>query len=321
MSGNKENVQESKQTKTEPWAPAQPLLQGILGKLGSIDPSLTATESKAFDALYGSAMAGNPYAPAIGGLANDLLAGGIDRTPMVNAAWQQYQQALEPTARGDYLDPNKNPFFAKTTSAISDDVIKNITGMYAAAGRDGSGAGSIPMAIAEAVAKGVAPTFMGAWDRERGNALNAAGSLYNAANTTGGLLSQFDQTAFGNRRSGIDAATAATQAALDPYNRMLAIEAQRRGIPLAALQQIAGTAAPIAGLGSTSVSNATTTKETQEDPARLAIGGILGGIGLVSGNPMMAMSGLRTGVGAPMSLAAPTPGLDEWYYGQQRRFV
>ena len=32
---------------------------------------------------------------------------------------------------------------------------------------------------------------------------------------------------------------------------------------------------------------------------------------MLSGNPMMAMSGLRTAVGPPLNLAAPVPGLDQ----------
>ena len=35
---------------------------------------------------------------------------------------------------------------------------------------------------------------------------------------------------------------------------------------------------------------------------RLAVGGLLGGIGLLSGNPMMAMGGLQSAVGQRLSL-------------------
>ena len=189
MPGQSETTQsENKTTTTQPWAPAQPALQGLLarisGQIGNAD--LTAAETGAFNALAGSAAAGNPYATRVGGIANALLAGGADRTPMINQAYDRYVAALEPTARGDYLDPAKNPFFAGTTGAISDDVVKRLTGMYAAAGHAPSGAGSIPLAVAE----GTAPIFASAWDSEHGRALDATKNLLAAAASTGGLLSQ-----------------------------------------------------------------------------------------------------------------------------------
>ena len=304
MGGKSETVQESKQTKTEPWAPAQPLLQGILGQLGgALDSTgLTATQSSALAGLEANARAGNPWAPQIAGVARDLLGGGPDRTGLVSDAYGAYRAGLEPTARGDYLDPNKNPFYSAVTSSIGDDVTKRLAGMYAGAGRDPTGAAGFGTELGRSIASATAPVFSDQWNRERANQINAQGALYGAGNTTGGLLSQFDQTALANRQAGIGAAGLATEAANDPYNRLLAIEAQRRGIPLDALQRIAGMTVPIAGLGGTSASNATTTKETPEDPMRLAVGGLLGGIGLLSGNPMMAMGGLQSAVGQPLSL-------------------
>jgi len=304
MGGNTEKVQESKNTRTEPWAPAQPLLSGILGQLGgALDTTgLTPTQSSALGGLEANARAGNPWAPQIAGVARDLLAGGPDRSGLVSDAYGAYRSALEPTARGDYLDPNKNPFYSAVTSTIGDDITKRLAGMYAGAGRDPSGAAGFGTELGRSIASATAPVFSDQWNRERANQINAQAALYGAGNTTGGLLSQFDQTALANRQAGIGAAGLATEAANDPYNRLLAIEAQRRGIPLDALQRLAGMTVPIAGLGGSSVSNATTTKETQQDPTRLAVGGLLGGIGLLSGNPMMAMGGLQSAVGQPLSL-------------------
>jgi hypothetical protein len=317
------NQTENKTTTTQPWAPAQPALQGLLarisGQIGNTD--LTAAETGAFNALAGSAATGNPYATRVGGIADALLAGGADRTPMINQAYDRYVAALEPTARGDYLDPSKNPFFAGTTGAISDDVVKRLTGMYAAAGHAPSGAGSIPLAVAEGVAKGTAPVFASAWDSERGRALDATKNLLAAAASTGGLLSQFDQQRFGNMQAGIGAAGSAMNFELDPYNRMLAIEAARRAIPLDQLQRLAGMTVPIAGLGGTSNTTGTTTTTQQQDPTQAIVGGLLGGIGMLSGNPMMAMSGLRTAVGQPLNLAPPVRGLDQQmldYYASRR---
>ena len=152
MGGKSETVQESKQTKTEPWEPARPLLQGILGQLGgALDTTgLSATQSSALAGLEANARAGNPWAPQIAGVARDLLAGGPDRTGLVSDAYGAYRTGLEPTARGDYLDPNKNPFYSAATSSIGDDVTKRLAGMYAGAGRDPSGAAGFGTELAAA---------------------------------------------------------------------------------------------------------------------------------------------------------------------------
>jgi hypothetical protein len=90
-----------------PWAGTSGLLGRIFDQLNTAPTGLTSAETTALDTLAGKAAAGNPYAPAIGGVATELLGGGIDRTPMANAAYDEYRRAIAPTAAGDYLDPNK----------------------------------------------------------------------------------------------------------------------------------------------------------------------------------------------------------------------
>ena len=300
MGGKSDTVQESKRTTTEPWAPTQPLLAGILGNLGAaLDGAApTPTQAAALAGLETNARAGNPWAPAIGELAHDLLRGGPDRSALVADAHAAYRNSLASTARGDYLDPGANPFFTGVTGAVADDIGSRLAAMYAGAGRDPAGAGSLPSEVARGVSAGLAPVLADEWNRERSRQLEAQAALYGAGNTTAGLLSQLDQTALANRQAGVGVAGAAIEAADGPLNRLLAIEAQRRAIPLDAMARIAGIGVPIAGLGGSSSVNATTTKETREDPARLALGGILGGLGLVGGNVLPAMRGFGRTAGA-----------------------
>jgi hypothetical protein len=56
---------------------------------------------------------------------------------------------------------------------------------------------------------------------------------------------------------------------MDPYSQQLAIEAQRRGIPLSTLQALAGIATPIAGLGQSSTGASTQTTSTPFNPLSL----------------------------------------------------
>ena len=59
--------------------------------------------------------------------------------------------------------------------------------------------------------------------------------------------------------AGVDAASRAINAKLDPYNRLLSAESLRTSTPLSVLQNFAGIAVPIAQLGQQSTG--TTTKD------------------------------------------------------------
>jgi hypothetical protein len=255
---------------TTPWAPAMPALGGILGNIGQVNPNLTATETNALDRMTANANAGNPYAPAIGGVANTLLGGGgPDRTGMVNDAYAQYRAALAPTASGAFLDPSTNPFFGNTTSNIADSVISAAKDQFAGAGRDPSGAGSFAGTIGREVASALAPMYGQAYDAERGRQLAAITGMYGAGGQTAGLLSGLDQTRLGNMQAGITAADAANMAQNWGPMQILQIEAQRRGIPLETMAAQMGVVLPAAQAFGTTTGNQKTTK-TLSDAETLA---------------------------------------------------
>jgi len=243
----------TQESQTQPWAVAQPLLGGILGQLGgALDTTgLTDNENSALSGLEANARAGNPYAPAIGGLATDLLAGGgSDRTGMVSDAYRQYQAALTPFARGDHLNPASNPALQSYLATIADDVSNRVNGMFAGAGRDLSGMNL--QALSRGIAQGEAPVLADAYNKALADQMAAIDKLHAAAGQTGGLLANLDQQRLANRQAGVGVAGSAVSAELDPFQRLLAIEAQRRGIPIEALQKIAAMGAQIAGLGHSS---------------------------------------------------------------------
>src|SRR5215475_3232172 len=197
---------------------------------------------------------------------------------------------LQPFASGDYLNPASNPALQGYLGTIQNDVANQGNGMFAGAGPDLSGANQ--QALARGIAQGEAPVLNDAYNTARNQQLVAINSLYGAGNTTGGLLSQFDQTRLANEQAGLNAAKTAQAFAMDPYNQQLAIEAQRRGIPLSTLQAMTGIATPIAGLGQTSNGTSTQTTSSPFNPLSLLplalapmtgggslAGGILGGLG------------------------------------------
>jgi hypothetical protein len=299
MGGTSSEKTTTQYSQTSPWAPAQPLLSGVLGRLGGAlgATGLTGTETNALDAMLGLAQRGNPYTGRIGSLADALLAGGADRSGLVDDAYAQYRAGLEEIARGDHVDPRRNPALQGYLSTIANDVQNRVGGLFAGAGRDLSGMHQ--QTLARGIAEAQAPVLVDAFNRARSEQLAAQDKLYGAGGQTAGLLSQLDQLGLANRQAGVGAAGAATAAQLDPFDRMLALEAQRRGIPLENLQRIASIGVPIAGLGSSSSGTSTTTTETPFNPlslAPLALAPFTGGTSLMGLGASALGNGLFSGL-------------------------
>lgn len=269
-----------------PWAPAQPALNSILGGVAGManNTSLTGAETGALGQLQGNANAGNPYAAAIGNYATNMLGGGgaNNGAPMVNDAYSTYTKAMNPTASGQYLDPNTNPFFAATTNALGNDAWNRISGLYAGSGRDPAGAGNFGYNVSRGIGDATAPVYAQQYQNERANQLNAINGMYGAGNTTAGILGNFQNQSNQNQGTGVTAADSALAAQNAPAQQTLAIEAARRGIPISLMQQLAGMVTPIAGLGGTS-SSTTNGTQTASPAASLGALGNLGNLGKLWG--------------------------------------
>ena len=98
---------------TNPWAPAQPFLSGILAQLqGQLaSASLTPQESAALSGLSGGSNYIGQFLPQATDLANTLFAGGDAQAqaPMVSGAYQQYRAELNPYLQASFLDPRNTP--------------------------------------------------------------------------------------------------------------------------------------------------------------------------------------------------------------------
>jgi len=260
-------------------ASTQAPIDTLGGMLGGLLPSagqLTGAQTGAIDTLSRNASAGNLYAPQIGQLAGDLFGGGKDYSGRVSGAFDQFNNYINPTARGDYLDPNKNPFFAATTNSLSDAATNRIAAMYAGSGRDASGAGSFAQNAGKGVAEATAPVYAGIYNNERDRQMAAISAQNAGANTATGILSGLDQTSLGNRLQGIPVAGAAMEARDQGAQGILAAEAQRLGIPLSQMGAIGSMLVPLSqtgGTGSqTGFSNSTTNTESQMSGAKQAWG-------------------------------------------------
>jgi hypothetical protein len=301
-------------SQTSPWEQTRPALDSILNQVTGMTKSLglTGNENSALGGLEANAMQGNPYAPAIGNLANDLLAGGTDRTGMVQDNLKELRGGLLPYTTLD-TNPYSNEAFTKFTDQLSGDALNKVKAQYAAMGYDPSTA-SFGKSVAEGTGRAVAPVWLQAQNDLEGRKLGAISGLYGAGNTTAGMLSNLDQTALGNRQAGVGTAASALQARDAPFQRMLEIEAQRQGLPMQRAAMAENLILPAAqSFGRTETdsesSQSNTTTQSGGNPFQQIFGGALTGLGLLAGGPAGGLLGGGLGgwggFGAPMNLGNP----------------
>lgn len=229
-----------------PYYGTADLLSRLYSAIGSVPTGVSPDEANALSAITQVGQAGSPFAGDISSLAKNLLSGTAlpDRTPMLTGALDKYTTALDPTARGDFLDPTKNPFFSNVIDTTTNDITKRINAAYAGAGRDPTGAGSYAYQLGRGVSEGTAPIFSRVYDAERARQLAAQGSEFGAAGSTADALSGLDRAKLASMLQGIPTAGSAYEAQLQGPLTVLNAAAQQRGIPLDALTRELGLVLP-----------------------------------------------------------------------------
>src|SRR5262245_4573464 len=99
-----QDVNQLQQTSSNPWAPADPLLKGILGGAQGLlgTTALSPNEQYAISGLTQNALAGNPYAPGVASYATDLLGGGgaLGQAGNLQSGFDAFKASLLPYASG-----------------------------------------------------------------------------------------------------------------------------------------------------------------------------------------------------------------------------
>lgn len=261
-STKEERGSSSTQYEQNPWEETiHPLTEGIgMLRTNLSGSGLSSNEGFALDSLYRNAQS-NPFAGRIGLLADDLLAGGKDRTGMAQGAYDEVRASLLPYTTMD-TNPYSNEAFVNAVGGMTDDISNRIKSQYAAAGYSPVGAGDFAKTLGEGISRGIAPTWLAASNDLENRKLAAIEGLYGAGNTTTGLLAGLDQTALGNRVQGIDVARSALDAKDAPFLRQIQIEAQRYGIPADRLKDIMGQLTALGQLGGSGTSDTQTFKSS-----------------------------------------------------------
>lgn len=276
--GGTSTSEQKQETKSEPWAPAQGALTGILGQLQTNlgNTGLTGAETGALNSIQANAGNMNQWAPQIAGFAQNMLNGGgaLDQAGGVSRGYQDYYNQTNPLASNTNYDPYSTPGMKDMLSTLTGDITQGVNGQFAAAGRDFSGMNS--QALGRGLTQGLAPALLGQYNANRDAQQGAAGNLFNAGNTKAGILSGMQNQFNQNQGTGIGAAGAANEASNAGANATLEAEARRRGIPVQALGLLAQIGIPIAGLGGqTSGTSNTTNQMSGADQ----FGKIAGGVG------------------------------------------
>jgi hypothetical protein len=262
MGGTSKQTQ-TQQSETQPWAPAQDTLKGILGQLNGYvgQTGLNGTQSNALNTIEQNAQNVGQYAPEVQRYTSSLLNGGgaMNQAGAVNNGYQQYYNQTNPLASNTNYNPYETTGFKDAVNTLTSDITNGVNSKFAAAGRDFSGSNS--QALGRGIMQGVAPTIAAQYNENRNAQQGAAGNLYNAGNTTSGLLSGLNQQDLANKGAGLGAIGAGQDALNSGANNVLAAEAQRLGIPLQNLGLLAQIGVPIAGLGGTSSGTGTQTNQ------------------------------------------------------------
>lgn len=246
MGGTSTSTQQQT-SQTSPWSGAAAPLSGIMGGINALAPgagTLTGAQGSALNSIEANAGAGNPYAAPTAGLARGLLNGGGAQANdgAITGNLANYRAMLQPYASGSMIGANSG--LQPALDAVRTDVTNSVNPMFAAAGRDMSGANL--QALGRGWAQGAAPIVASQYNTDTQRMMDANAALYGAGNTTSGLLNQNQQAANANAEAGVGVGTQALDANNYGANAILAAEAQRRGIPLQNLTTLLGSVSPVA---------------------------------------------------------------------------
>ncbi|GEC56776.1 tail fiber domain-containing protein [Bradyrhizobium phage ppBeUSDA76-2] len=268
---------------TAPWQPTQGLLSNIIGQLNSAtgNTGLTGAQNNALGTIENNSNAiSAQFGPQASNYAQSLFNGGgaLNQAGNINQNYQNYVNATQPLASNTNYNPYSTPGFSDAVNTLTNDITNNVNGQFAASGRDMSGANS--QALARGIAQGVAPLIQQQYNQNVANQQNAANALYGAGNTNSGLLAGLQQQYLTNQGNGVAAASSAGDLQNAGATNTLAAEAQKYGIPLQNLGLLSQIGIPIAGLGSQSSGQSTTTNQMS---GAQQFGTIAGGLGSLFG--------------------------------------
>lgn len=259
-----------------PYSAASTGLNGILGQLSAQAPaagSLNPTESGAINQVISNANGTPNYSAPIASGTLGLLNGGgatANNGAISSNLTNAQNGILGTTASGANI--GSNPALKAQLDQIAADTTNQVNGQWAASGRSGSPGNA--MALGRGIAAGEAPVIAAQYNTDTGNALGAASTLYNAANTSYGMLNNANGVANQNFTNGIGSVGAGLTAENAAPTAAINAAAQQFNIPVSQLQTLLGSISPVAAQFGTQsgTSNGTSTMSGAQQFGLLAQG-------------------------------------------------
>lgn len=301
--GGESSQQQQTSSQTDPWKPTMPVLQNILSGIGGINAAPTSAQTGALGSIMGNAQGTQNYGTQATSLANNLMSGGGTgaNAGILSNAYSQYQNQMNPVATQNN-DPMQTPGIQSLLDTIRGDVSNQVNGQFAGAGRDLSGMNQ--QALARGISQGEAAPLLGQYNQNVQNQQNASNGLLGAGLNTANGLQNFNQQGYQNQATGLDTAMQGIPAAQNNQaNQVLGAGQQAYSLPIQNLAQILGLTLPIAGLGSQSSGQSTTTNQMS---GAQQFATIAGGVGSLFGAPKGGVSpagNIMNGVGTASNTA------------------
>ena len=298
MTDSSKTTNQSQSSTTNPWAPAQSLLNSLLGSYGSQSTATTPDQSSALTNLTNSTSSLPNFGAQGTSAVNNLFSSSTQ--PQVGTLQNAYgalQNNLGATASGANLNPYSTPGFSDALNTMTSDITNATKGVYAGSGRDPSGAGSFAQSLGRGLTQGEAPTIANQYNQNYQNMANANNSLFSGAGSTASGITNLNQTQLGNGITGLQAGSAIPGLYSSPAQAQLSAANTAYSQPYSNLSQLLSPATAIAGLGGQSTGTGTSTTTT--DPSLLSSiqqGMQVGGAGLSAAGsiaPLLMMSDAR----------------------------
>lgn len=303
--GDEKQVQTQQSSTTNPWEPAQPLLQSILGSLGGQSTAVTGNQATALNNLN-TAAAGIPnLSPEL----TNVVSGALNTSTapssgMLMDAINTYRGNIGRTASGAELNPYDTPGFSTAIDRMTADITKNVKGGYAASGRDPYGAGSFAGSLGKGITDAVAPVIQSQYNTNKQNQMGAASNLFSAEGATAGGLTQQQMQQLAAQFQGLQGAGALPGLLTGAAQAQLGAANAQYGQPYGNIGMLSNSVIPIAGLGGQSEGSGTSTQTSSKSllsnilGAGTGLAGIYGSLGGASGiasalGPLLALSDER----------------------------
>lgn len=288
---NQSTQTQQQQSQTQnPWEPTIAPLQSLIGQLnGQIgNTAVTGQEQGALNDLMSAANNSGQYTNPLQGVANDVM--GKNYSNYATGAYNDYKNQAQPYLSQDYLNPYNNPAMQSYLQTTSNDIANRVNGQFAAAGRDMSGMNQ--QSLARGITEGTAPIFANQYNQNVATQTGLMGNLYNAGNSTAGVLSGLDQSRLANSQG---AAQAGLNAQTYAPNAILDASSQARNLPLSNISNISQLLTPLAGLGGTSNGSSSGSANSQMTYTQ-PLAQTVGQWAQAGSNAMGALSGIPSGL-------------------------